>query len=105
MVLPQRLIMLYTFMRAPDVGFKGDIVLDMFNGSGSSCIAAKSLGRNFIGIDLNASYCQIARLRLLREHVDPEAVFLERVSVKSAFAARQQLLLFEESALPVEDRP
>ena len=104
-VLPQRLIMMYSFRRAPQVGFRGDVVLDMFSGTGSTCIAAKSLGRNFIGIDLNASYCQIARLRLLRERVDPEAVFLERVTVKSAHALGNQLPLFEESALPVEDRP
>ncbi len=101
-VLPQRLIMMYSFRRAPQVGFQGDIVLDMFNGSGSTCIAARALGRNFIGIDLNASYCQIARLRLAREHVDPSAIFLERVKVKSAFATPQPSL-FEKPAVPVMD--
>jgi len=101
-VLPQRLIMMYSFRRSPEVGFGGDIVLDMFNGSGSTCIAARALGRNFIGIDLNASYCQIARLRLSHENVDPDAIFLERLSVKAAFADTQSAL-FEESALPVVD--
>ncbi len=104
-VLPQRLIMMYTFMHAPEAGFKGDIVLDMFSGSGSTCVAAKALGRNFIGIDLNGSYCQIARLRLLREHVDPDAVFLERVSVKSASSqlSPSQFSLFEEPLPPVAE--
>ncbi|MBN2209460.1 MAG: site-specific DNA-methyltransferase [Candidatus Coatesbacteria bacterium] len=101
-VLPQRLIMMYSFRRAPEVGFEGDVVLDMFNGSGSTCIAARALGRNFIGIDLNASYCQIARVRLSRENVDPDAIFLERLSVKAALADTQRPL-FEESALPVAD--
>jgi len=97
--------MMYTFMHAPEAGFKGDIVLDMFSGSGSTCVAAKALGRNFIGIDLNGSYCQIARLRLLREHVDPDAVFLERVSVKSASSqlSPSQFSLFEEPLPPVAE--
>ena len=102
-VLPQRLIMMYSFRRAPEVGFDGDIVLDMFNGSGSTCVAAKALGRNFIGIDLNASYCQIARRRLLCEHPDPDAIFLERVSVRSASdqLSPKQSSLFEGPSLPV----
>ncbi len=103
-ILPRRLIMLYTFRQVPEAEFKGDIVLDMFSVSGSTCIAAKVLGRNFIGIDLNASYCEIARQRLLRERVDPEAVFLECVTVKSARAWGNQLPLFEESAPHVLNR-
>lgn len=42
---------------------KKDIVLDPFCGSGQTCIAAKILDRNFIGIDISESYCKIAQLR------------------------------------------
>ncbi|MCD6328368.1 site-specific DNA-methyltransferase [bacterium] len=94
-VLPLRLMLMYTFRKDPSVGFSGDIVLDMFSGSGSTCVAANSAGRNFIGIDLNPSYCQIARMRIAREHVSPKMLFLQRLKVRSA-VARDQFSLFQE---------
>jgi DNA modification methylase len=42
----------------------GDIVLDPFCGHGWACIAAKMLGRKYIGIDISPEYCEIARERL-----------------------------------------
>jgi site-specific DNA-methyltransferase (adenine-specific) len=43
---------------------KGDIVLDPFNGSGTTTKMAKLLGRNFIGIEISQKYCDIANQRL-----------------------------------------
>jgi site-specific DNA-methyltransferase (adenine-specific) len=42
----------------------GDIVLDPFCGHGWVCVAAKLLGRRYIGIDISPEYCGIARERL-----------------------------------------
>ena len=42
----------------------GNIILDPFCGSGTSCVAAKMLGRDYIGIDISEDYCQIARDRI-----------------------------------------
>jgi len=43
---------------------KKGIVLDMFAGSGSTLIAAKYLGYNFIGIEISEEYVDIANKRL-----------------------------------------
>jgi site-specific DNA-methyltransferase (adenine-specific) len=42
----------------------GDLVLDPFAGSGSTCVAAHRTGRDYIGIELDATYHGIARQRL-----------------------------------------
>jgi site-specific DNA-methyltransferase (adenine-specific) len=41
-----------------------DIILDPFCGSGQTCIAAKKLNRNYIGIDLSEEYVKISNDRL-----------------------------------------
>ncbi|HVF50748.1 MAG TPA: site-specific DNA-methyltransferase [Pyrinomonadaceae bacterium] len=39
---------------------EGDLVLDPFAGSGTTCVAAKALGRNYVGIEMKADYHQLA---------------------------------------------
>lgn len=55
-ILPEKCINLLTFEK--------DIVLDCFMGSGSTAVACKELGRNYIGIELNPEYVKIAEERL-----------------------------------------
>ena len=40
------------------------VVLDPFMGSGTTAIAAESLGRDWIGIDISQAYCELARERI-----------------------------------------
>jgi DNA modification methylase len=43
----------------------GDVVLDPFAGAGTTLLVADRLGRDGIGIDLNAEYCEMARRRIV----------------------------------------
>jgi len=49
---------------------EGDLVLDPFCGSGTSGVAAISLGRRYVGIDLNEEYSQLAKRRIEAAHED-----------------------------------
>jgi site-specific DNA-methyltransferase (adenine-specific) len=54
--LPHRCIQLYSF--------KGDVVLDPFCGVGTTCAAAISDGRHFVGYETNKSYVDTANRRI-----------------------------------------
>lgn len=43
---------------------KGDLVLDPFMGSGSTAVAAKRIGRDYIGFDITPAYIEMARKRV-----------------------------------------
>ena len=42
----------------------GDVVLDPFSGSGTTAVAAKQLGRNFVGVERDETYAKAAKTRL-----------------------------------------
>ncbi len=44
--------------------FKNDIILDPFNGAGTTTFVAKKLNRKYLGIDISNEYCEIAKKRL-----------------------------------------
>jgi DNA modification methylase len=43
---------------------KNGVCLDPFMGSGTTGVAARNLGRNFIGIELDTDYFKIAEKRI-----------------------------------------
>ena len=58
--LPRRLIELYSY--------PGTVVLDPMCGSGTTLVAAKMLGRRWIGFDIVPEYVELAKERLDRVH-------------------------------------
>ncbi len=50
--------------------YKGDVVLDPFNGVGTTTSVAKRLSRRFIGIDISEEYCKKAENRLKNTEID-----------------------------------
>ncbi len=44
--------------------FKGDLILDPFNGVGTTTAVAKRLSRNYLGIDISEEYCKKAEDRV-----------------------------------------
>ena len=43
---------------------EGDLVLDVFLGSGTTCVAAKHLNRKYLGFEIDEHYFEIAKNRL-----------------------------------------
>jgi len=59
----------------------GDLVLDPFMGSGSTGVAALSLGRRFLGIEIDLHWCKVARKRIAEEEAQPALKGLPSESV------------------------
>jgi DNA modification methylase len=62
-VMPMRLVERCILAACPPAG----ICLDPFMGSGTTAVVARKLNRNFIGIELNEKYIDIANRRIERE--------------------------------------
>jgi DNA modification methylase len=61
--LPRRLMKLFSY--------KNDIVLDPFNGAGTTSLVAWKQGRRFIGIDVSEQYCERALKRVAGADIAP----------------------------------
>jgi modification methylase len=62
--LPGRLIRLYTYM--------DDVVLDPFVGTGTTCAVAKTMNRQWVGIDINPVFVEVADRRVAAATDPPE---------------------------------
>ncbi|MDD1675212.1 MAG: site-specific DNA-methyltransferase, partial [Methanomicrobiales archaeon] len=77
--LPRRLMKLFSY--------RGDIVLDPFNGAGTTTLVAAKEGRRYIGIDLSSEYCRTACDRVqsvLKDTAPSNLVRWDEVDPRSA---------------------
>ena len=65
-VKPQKLMQYLVTMITPP----GGVVLDPFMGSGSTGVAAVNLGHEFIGIEQDAEYLEIAKARIINSQTE-----------------------------------
>jgi site-specific DNA-methyltransferase (adenine-specific) len=82
--LPRRLIELYTF--------EGDMVLDPFCGSGSTCVAANQCGRSYVGYESKREYIAIAEKRIRLERGDGRPETEKTKERKNKTASRRHRL-------------
>ena len=57
--------------------YQDDVILDPFNGAGTTTLVAERTGRNYIGIDLSDDYCNIAKERIKTEKIKDFALELD----------------------------
>lgn len=81
---------------------EGDLVVDPFCGSGTTCVAAKSVGRSFVGIDVSEEAVRLSRQRL-DEMIISESRLLE-VGKESYLEKdeKQSAILQSINAIPVQ---
>ena len=74
------------------------VVLDLFMGSGTTAIAARRCGRNFVGFELNPAYCEVIRGRLEAPGFEPVKKPVKKRKPATAAVVEQPLIedLFKE---------
>jgi adenine-specific DNA-methyltransferase len=77
---------------------EGDIVMDPFSGTFTTCFVAKELGRNSIGIEINEDYIKIGlrRLLLAKEYNGEKLIKEIRTFETEKIASANNLKLFED---------
>ena len=58
--LPYRCIKMFSYEQ--------DIVFDPFAGSGTTLIVAEKLNRKGVGVEIDATYCELAKTRIIKEN-------------------------------------
>ena len=81
---------------------ENDLVLDPFCGSGTTCVASKSMNRNFIGIDASKDAVKLANQRL-KEMIITDSALLKKGSDSYNEKSNYELSLLNSiNAFPVQ---
>jgi site-specific DNA-methyltransferase (adenine-specific) len=81
---------------------EGDLVLDPFCGSGTTCVSAKYLNRNYIGIDISMDAVELANTRL-EEMIISESNLLSKGTHQYFKKTEKELAILQNiNAFPVQ---
>lgn len=81
---------------------EGDLVIDPFCGSGTTCVAAKSMNRDFIGIDASKDAVELANKRL-EEMIITDSALLKKGTQSYMEKSTQELAILKSiEAIPVQ---
>ena len=81
----------------------GGVVLDLFMGSGTTALAAKRCGRDFVGFELNPDYCTIIEQRLAAQEQEQDAPAPAKKKAVSQPAAKKTAARKPRRAVVPED--
>ena len=81
---------------------EGDLVLDPFCGSGTTCVSAKLLKRNYIGIDISRDAVDLANLRLEEMKITESNLLNKGVDEYLEKTEKDLAILANINAFPVQ---
>ena len=81
--LPKRLIKMFAFV--------GDTVLDPFAGSGTTNLAAKNLGRNSVGYEINTEFIPVIKQKLSSSQKDIHGTSFEFLTQKTTINFEKEI--------------
>lgn len=81
---------------------EGDLVLDPFCGSGTTCVSAKHLKRNYIGIDISADAVELANSRLEEMIISESSLLNKGINDYFEKTEKELAILQNINAFPVQ---
>jgi site-specific DNA-methyltransferase (adenine-specific) len=81
---------------------EGDLVLDPFCGSGTTCVSAKLLKRNYIGIDMSMDAIELANSRLKEMIISESNLLIKGTSDYLEKSEKELAILQNINAFPVQ---
>ena len=74
------------------------LVLDPFMGSGTTAVAAKRLGRDYLGIEISPEYCALAEQRITLDSSGASSFQAVRRTPRKSKTPTQQMAIFGENS-------
>ncbi len=81
---------------------EGDLVLDPFCGSGTTCVSAKALNRNYLGVDISSDAVELANKRLEEMIISESSLLNKGINDYLEKTEKELAILQNINAFPVQ---